>query len=181
MLAVLLLSIFLILPIMVSLGAMTDIYGYTIPNVFSLILIIGFYSFAILNPIFSWEMIAYHSLAGFIVLAVTFVLFSFGFLGGGDAKIMAASSLWFGLGDVGHYIVLIVIAGGVLSLLFMIWRRTKPFEIYNKFTPLRNLFHGPECQQDKPMKKRSIPYAIAIAIGFYITLPSSTLFMNSFM
>jgi len=175
-----LLCIFLILPVVMSLSALTDIYGYTIPNIFSLILIISFYCFALINPYFTYETILYHSLAGLLVLSITFVLFTFGVIGGGDAKILASSSLWFGFTNLNMYIFSIIIAGGIMSIFFMIWRRTKPFAFYDKSPMLKNLFFGPQSQQDKPLEKRSIPYAIAITSGFYFFLPHSIIYTQNF-
>lgn len=168
----------MLLPIMISLGALTDIYGYIIPNILSIILIIGFYLFAFLHPNFTSDDIINHTLSALLVLSITFTMFAFGFLGGGDAKLLATSSLWFGFGDLSGYIFYVTMAGGILSMIFMVWRRTKPFNFYNQFIPLERMFHGPETQQHIPLKKRSIPYAVGIMLGFYFYLPHSKIFIE---
>jgi prepilin peptidase CpaA len=172
--------IFFSLPIIIALSAMTDVYNYIIPNKFNLFLIFSFYVFALLNPEFSYNDILSHSLAACLVLSIVFLLFSFGIIGGGDAKLIAASSLWFGFNDLGKYVIFIVLFGGIISLFFLAWRKTKPLAFYDKFIPLKRMFYGPECQQNKVLKKRSIPYATAIMIGFFVTLPNSQIFIQTF-
>jgi prepilin peptidase CpaA len=164
----------------ILLGAITDIYAYIIPNKFSLLLIVSFYIFAFLSPEFTYYDMMSHTLSGLLILSVMFALFAFKIIGGGDAKLISASSLWFGFADLGIYMVSIIFFGGIVSVVFLIWRKTKPLEFYNKFTPLKRMFHGPQCQQNKPLKRRSIPYAIAIMGGFFITLPQSHIFLATF-
>lgn len=172
--------VFVILPIIIFLSAITDIYSYSIPNSFSVILIIGFYIFAFLNPVFDYEMIGYHTLTGFIVLFVTFIMFSLNLFGGGDAKIIASSSLWFGGYDTLLYIAYISIAGGILSVILFLWRKTKPLKFYERFTPLKRLYYGPTDYSDITQAQKAIPYAVGIAIGFFIMLPKSMIYTKLF-
>ena len=176
----LLFLLFSILPIIIILGAITDIYSYTIPNSFSVILIVGFYIFALCNPIFDWQMIGYHTLTALCVLLLTFIMFSCNVFGGGDAKLLAVSSLWFGYSDTVTYFMVVAIMGGILSLVLMLWRKTKPLKLYTLFTPIRSLYYGPtdDCEIAKPAQ--IIPYAVAIAVGFFMVLPHSMIFVKSF-
>ena len=48
--------------------------------------------------------ISMHIAAGFAVLAVAFVCFSLGWVGGGDAKLAAATALWFGFDHLVVYL-----------------------------------------------------------------------------
>ena len=45
-----------------------------------------------------WAAYGWHFAAGALVLAVTFGLFAMGGMGGGDAKLLAATALWMGFG-----------------------------------------------------------------------------------
>ncbi len=177
---ILIFLLFAILPMIVFSSAITDIYSYMIPNSFSVILIVGFYIFALINPVFDWEMIGYHTLTGLSVLLLTFILFAFSALGGGDAKLLAASSLWLGYHDTLLYLCFVAMCGGILALVLVIWRKTKPFKVYSLFTPLRSLYYGPTDTSDIANPQYAIPYAVAIAAGFFMALPDSMIFVKSF-
>jgi prepilin peptidase CpaA len=86
------------------------------------------------------------------VLAVGTFAFGRGWMGGGDIKLLAASSLWFNLSDGWRLLVAIAIAGGIETLLIMVLRRLPwPDGLRAKVLLLRR--GGP------------IPYGIAIALG----------------
>ena len=59
---------------------------------------------------------AFHLLAGATVLAVGFALFSFGWIGGGDAKFAAAIALWLGWSNTLEFVATSAIFGGILTL-----------------------------------------------------------------
>ena len=86
------------------------------------------------------------------VLAVGTFMFGRGWMGGGDIKLLAASSLWFNLNDGWKTLVAIAIAGGIETLIIMIVRRLPwPDRARSKALLLKR--GGP------------IPYGIAIALG----------------
>lgn len=169
--------IFLCLPIIGFLTAITDIYSYSIPNSFSVVLIIGFYVFALLNPIYNSELIYDNTLVALYVFVATFILFAINIFGGGDAKILTAISLWVGQQDILSYIMVLSITGGLLSIILYVWRKTKPFELYSRFQPLKSLYFG--CIDDagniEVPSKRAVPYGVAISISLFIVLPQTML------
>ena len=75
----------------------------------------------------------------FVVLAG---LFAAGAMGGGDVKLLAALALWIRPTWFTHLIVVMALAGGVLTLVFAMW-------------------HIARRQRDRMV----VPYGIAIAIG----------------
>ena len=77
--------------------------------------------------------------AVFALFALTFVI---GMMGGGDVKLAAAIALWFAPADTVKFLVLMSLAGGVLTLAILAWHR------------LRKRPGRPE-----------IPYGVAIAFG----------------
>ena len=92
-LLVLLLSV---LPILVITAGLTDLTTMTIPNWISLALVAGFVpaAFAVgLGP----GQVALHFGVGVAALFLGVALFALNLLGGGDAKLIAAASLWLGL------------------------------------------------------------------------------------
>ena len=73
--------------------------------------------------------------------------FRFRLLGGGDAKLLAAGTLWLGAAALGPYLLVTVLAGGLMAVAFVTWHwRSRPS------APRRV---GPAC----PMRWRSPPAA----------------------
>ena len=60
--------------------------------------------------------------AAVTVLAVTFVFFARGWIGGGDAKLAAATALWLGFDHLVAYLLYASIFGGVLTLAMIQFR-----------------------------------------------------------
>jgi prepilin peptidase CpaA len=77
--------------------------------------------------------------AVFALFALTFVI---GMMGGGDVKLAAALALWFAPADTVRFLVLMSLAGGVLTLAILAWHRVK-----------------------KRPGRPEIPYGVAIAFG----------------
>jgi Flp pilus assembly protein protease CpaA len=88
----LLLTIF---PGAMALAAATDLFTMTVPNRIALVLVAGFLVAAPLVGL-GWPEIGLHFGLAVAALVVTFTLFSFGWIGGGDAKLFAATCLWVG-------------------------------------------------------------------------------------
>lgn len=90
--------------------------------------------------------------AVFAVFAIAFVI---GMMGGGDVKLAAALALWFPPGATLKFLVLMSIAGGVLTLLVVVVHRFRK-------------------REGKP----EIPYGVAIAFGGLAILAQR--FLNQF-
>src|SRR5262249_5205219 len=82
-------------PAMMGFAASSDLLTMTMSNRVSLILIGGFFLFALVIGM-SGNTMLWHIGAGCMVLAVAFGCFAMGWIGGGDAKLAAATALWFG-------------------------------------------------------------------------------------
>ena len=108
-------ALLLVFPALMAFAAASDVVTMTIPNRLSLLLIAAFLVFAILGGL-SWTALAWHVAAAMLVLCVTFGMFAFGWMGGGDAKLAAATALWFGFGVLMDYLLLATVAGGALTL-----------------------------------------------------------------
>ena len=61
--------------------------------------------------------------AAAIVLVIAFAFFAFGWIGGGDAKLVAATTLWVGFGLMLPYLIYAALLGGGLTLLILAVRR----------------------------------------------------------
>jgi prepilin peptidase CpaA len=87
--------IFVVFPFCMVFAAVSDMLSMTIANRVPVLLLA---TFALVAPLtgMEWTEFGWHFLAGLTVLAVTFTLFAMGGMGGGDAKVLAATSVWMG-------------------------------------------------------------------------------------
>src|SRR5258708_6670818 len=76
-----------------AVAAVSDLIPYEIPNSVCLALIAGF---ALMAPALPAAVIGAHVATAAAVFAATALAFAFGILGGGDAKLLAATALWMG-------------------------------------------------------------------------------------
>ena len=90
------------LPLLLAVAAGWDLASFTIPNFLSLALLALFAVFAVAAHL-SLPAIGWHLLAGFAGLFIGFALFALGWIGGGDAKLFAAVTLWLGFHDMAPY------------------------------------------------------------------------------
>lgn len=155
-------TLFLMFPAAMAFAGAMDLFTMTIPNRVSIGLIAAFVLAAALAPL-GWAGFASHLGAGLLMLVVGILMFSQGWLGGGDAKLLAAAALWFGFEGLLQYLVLVSIAGGLLVLAILAYRSLMP--------PLWL------CNQEWAMrlhaKAGGIPYGIALAAGGLWLYPST--------
>ncbi|MEQ8268510.1 MAG: prepilin peptidase [Parvibaculum sp.] len=144
----LLLAVF---PIAMIFGALWDLTTMTIPNLLTVALAA---MFAVLVPFvgLSLQDIALHVAAGVAMLLVGMTLFAFGWIGGGDAKFVAAIALWIGWYDLLGYLLIASIFGGALTLL-LLWFRTMPLPLFMHREWILRLHD----------RKTGIPYGVALA------------------
>jgi prepilin peptidase CpaA len=158
-------AIFVVFPFCMAFAAISDMLSMTIANRVSIVLIL---TFAVVAPLtgMDWSAFGLHLAAGAIVLAITFVLFAIGGMGGGDAKLLAATSVWMGLGmPLLEYLVYASMIGGLLTLFVLSYRKS----IFHAFLG-QNMFlrHFAEDQ-------KGIPYGIALGVGGMLAFPDSPL------
>jgi prepilin peptidase CpaA len=102
-----------------------------------------------------WPDVALQMGAALIVLAIVTAMFAFGWMGGGDVKLLAALALWLPPMALVMLLVIMSFAGGVLTVGTIVWSR------------MRNPSATPE-----------IPYGVAIAFaGLWLI---SERFLNQF-
>ncbi|MBX3578260.1 MAG: prepilin peptidase [Rhizobiaceae bacterium] len=158
-------AILVIFPFCMVYAAVSDILSMTIANRVSLILLVGF---AVIAPFtgMEWSVYGWHFAAGALVLCVTFGLFAVGGMGGGDAKLLAASAVWMGF-DITllQYLVNTAFIGGALTLVLLSYRKS-PLAVYTG----GNLFLRHFAND-----KVGVPYGIALGIGGLMTYPDSPL------
>ena len=136
-------------------AAVIDVKTFTISNRLNL-------TVAGLAPVYwlsvalaPWPGVAIQIATGVSVFAVLAAAFYAGMMGGGDVKLAAALALWFPPGVTVKFLVLMSIAGGVLTLALLAWHRARR-------------------REGRPQ----IPYGVAIAFGGLAILAQR--FLNQF-
>ena len=94
-------------------------------------------------------------------------MFSLGWLGGGDAKLFAATAIWWMPPDLLNYLMYTTLAGGVLAIIILAARKLMPLTI-TKTGWLHRLLRD----------ETKIPYGLALAFAGMITLPMSELYLS---
>lgn len=98
------------------------------------------------------------------VLLIGFVAFSFGWLGGGDVKLLAAGAAALGLPDAVPFLIYTAIGGGLLALIVAIaMGRLK--SVLASVALLLRPFAYKGTVAVAPPKSITLPYAVAIAFG----------------
>ena len=147
-------------PAVMAFAASSDLFTMTIANRVSLILVGGFVLLAVMTGMSGAAMLA-HAEAGACVLAVTFAFFSFGWIGGGDAKLAAATALWLGFGHLVEYLLYASLLGGVLTVLLIQFRAM----------PMPRLLLGREWAERLHRRGGGVPYGIALAAAALLVYP----------
>ena len=146
----------IVLALLLLVAAVIDVRTYTISNRLNL-------TVALLAPVYwasvalsPWPDVAAQLAVGAAVFVLLAGAFYAGMMGGGDVKLAAALSLWFSPPSAIRFLVLMSIAGGVLTLAMLVWHRARK-------------------REGRP----EIPYGVAIAFGGLAILAQR--FLNQFV
>jgi prepilin peptidase CpaA len=148
------------LPLLLVIAAASDLITMTIPNRIALLIAALFFALAAADGM-SLYMVGTHIAAAALVLAVTFIFFARGWMGGGDAKLAAATALWLGFADLGAYALTAGIFGGALTMLILGFRSI----------PLPFAASMPSWAVKLHDEKTGIPYGIALATAALAIYP----------
>jgi prepilin peptidase CpaA len=149
-------------PGVMAFAAASDFLTMRIANRVSLLLIVGFALLAALGGMTGAELLS-HLGAGAAVLTAAFACFACGWIGGGDAKLAAATALWLGFGQLVDYLSYASLLGGALTLLIVLFRTV----------PLPNFLVGRQWAERLHRHDAGIPYGIALAAAALIVYPQS--------
>jgi prepilin peptidase CpaA len=150
----------LLFPALMAFAASSDLFTMTISNRVSLALTIGFFALALMAGMNAADILS-HLGAGLMVLAITFVLFAFGWIGGGDAKLAAATALWLGFDHLLEYAIYASLFGGALTLLILKFR----------ILPMPQFLVRQEWVMRLHQSNAGIPYGIALAAAALLIYP----------
>lgn len=157
-------AILCVFPAVLIAAGLKDATSMTIPNWMTVALIAAFVPAALLVGLSPLEF-GIHLAVGFALLVFGAILFAFRIVGGGDAKILAASALWMGWGAGPEFLLWTCVAGGLFTLALLNVRKAA--------APYADMTGGWVAQLLKP--DGDIPYGVAIAIGALAAFPSSPL------
>lgn len=112
-------------------SAWSDIQGMVIPNTYPLIVAGAFIPAYIAVSIAGADVfgsLLVHGLSLLATFALTFLMFSFKMIGGGDSKLITAYALWFGGGLLAVFLFFMATAGAMLGLVTIYIKKKKPFK-----------------------------------------------------
>jgi prepilin peptidase CpaA len=152
----------LLFPAVMAFAASSDLLTMKISNRIPLLLVGGFAVLAVIDGMPLVD-VGNHLAAGLLVLAVCFGFFTCGWIGGGDAKFVSATALWFGWVELYEYLVIASLFGGILTILILEFRRRMlPPILANQ--PWLARLHDPNGD---------VPYGIALAAAALAMYPST--------
>ena len=152
----------LLFPALMAFAASSDLLTMTISNRLSLALAGGFFLLMIVTGM-SLHAAGMHVAAAAVVLVVAFLFFSQGWIGGGDAKLAAATALWFGFDYLLDYLIYASLFGGALTLAIIQFRKIPlPAVLARQGWILR--LHETDA---------GIPYGIALAAAALAVYPKT--------
>jgi len=153
----------LLFPTLMAFAASSDLLTMTISNKISLAVVAGFLILALLSGMSLADM-GSHAGAAALVLAIAFGCFARGWIGGGDAKLAAATALWFGFEHLLEYLLYASLLGGVLTILIIQFR----------MWPLPALLARQQWACRLHEKNGGVPYGIALAAAALLVYPDTT-------
>lgn len=152
------------MPALVIVAGLKDLTTMRIPNWISGLLILFFFPAALvvgLPPI----AYAVHIGVAVAALLVGMAMFALRWIGGGDAKLMAAACLWLGLTGSGMFLLWTGVMGGLFCLVLLFARfHSRPY-----------LAGAPGWVVQLMEPKGDIPYGVAIAAGALMAYEASPL------
>ena len=157
----------LVFPLLMAYAASSDLLTMKIANWLVLALVAAYFVMAFTAGI-PLDQIGMSVAAAAIVLAIAFAFFAFGWIGGGDAKLVAATTLWVGLGMMFQYLIYAALLGGGLTLLILALRRY----------PLPSALQKQRWLDRLHDSKSGVPYGITLAIAALLVYPETAIFLH---
>lgn len=155
-------ALLLFFPFFMAFAASSDLVSMTISNKVSLALMAGFCAMAYWVDMglakfgWHWAMFAITLIAGF-------GLFAAGIVGGGDAKLLASTSLWLGWEHTFDYVLVFSIIGGLLTIVLLRLRSVPLPERVENVDWIARLYRA----------DTGIPYGIAMGAAALLVYPST--------
>jgi prepilin peptidase CpaA len=150
----------LVFPLLMIFAALADLFTMTIPNRVSLVLIAAYFILALYLRV-PLATVGLHVSCGLAMLALTFMMFQMGWIGGGDAKLAAATALWLGWPSLFEYGLVASLIGGALTVAILALRH---YDLPEKLLSVGFVAKLAE-------KNGGVPYGIALALAGLMIYP----------
>jgi len=158
----------LFFPALMIFAAVSDLFTMTISNRVSIALAVVFVPLAARGGMPVGE-IGIHLAIGAAILVLTFALFAFGWIGGGDAKLAAATAIWIDWDRLADYGLDAALIGGALTLAILQLRRW-PLPVWAGPLAWLTRLHD---------KNAGVPYGIALAAAGLLVYPETSLWTHA--
>jgi prepilin peptidase CpaA len=148
-----------------AVAAIKDAREFRIPNTTVLFVVAALVPYAAVQG--SWYFVLWALAAGAVMFAVCAGLFALRLVGGGDAKLIAAMALWTQFAAMPRFFIVMALAGGILSAVFLVTRR---------LARRGATTDAAAASAEAPSQK--IPYGVAITIAgfdFFLLAPNGPL------
>ena len=155
---------FAFFPAAMALSASVDLLTFTIPNRLCLALAVGYLIFAAMLGAPALDVLLNVS-CGLAILVITFAMSHFGLIGGGDAKLAAATAAWLGWTTIVDYGLAAALFGGVLTFLLLGARMVPLPAVLGRIDWLARLHNA----------NAGVPYGIALAAAGLMQYPNSSI------
>ncbi|MGB8894515.1 MAG: prepilin peptidase [Pseudolabrys sp.] len=152
----------LLFPALMAFSASSDLLTMTISNRLSMALAGGFFLLTLITGM-SLYAFGMHLAAAAVVLVIAFVFFSQGWIGGGDAKLVVATALWFGFDYLLDYLIYASLFGGALTLAIIQFRKLPLPAVLARQTWILRLHET----------GAGVPYGIALAAAALAIYPKT--------
>ena len=145
-----------------------DLLTFTIPNRLCAVLALGYLVFAVLLGVSAIDILLNVSCA-LAILIVAFVMFNLSWIGGGDAKLAAATAIWLGFDHLDDYALSASALGGLLTLSIIGLRKW----------PLPGVLLARQWATRLHEPGTGIPYGIALASAGLILYPETAIWLGA--
>ncbi len=152
----------LLFPALMAFAASSDLFTMTISNRLSLALTGGFFLLALMTGM-SLPALGMHLAAAALVLVIAFTFFALRWIGGGDAKLVAATALWFGFAHLLDYLIYASLFGGALTMLLLQFRRLALPPVLARQKWIQRLHNAGS----------GVPYGVALAAAALMVYPNT--------
>jgi prepilin peptidase CpaA len=160
-------SALLLFPLLMAFAASSDLLTMRISNRVVLLLVAIFCAVAV-GIDMPAEEFGLHVACATVVLIAAFIMFALGWIGGGDAKLAAATTFWLGFGVTLPYLLDASLIGGLMTLALLMARRW-PLPVFLMRINWVQRLHD---------HKTGVPYGIALAAAGLLTYSDSVVFQR---
>lgn len=151
------------MPALMIVGGLHDLTTMKIPNWISLALVAAFIPAALLTGVGGTGM-GLHFAVAVAALLVGMAMFALNWIGGGDAKLLAAGCLWMGPPSALMFVLYSAVIGGLFCLALITARKIAPS------------YPGVPAWATRLLEPQGdVPYGVALAGGALLVLPNSPL------